>query len=88
MLKQVTKLEALVGEKVAHLYLDNDTPIGVVKEMLYQFVAYVAQVEANVKAQMDAEAAQKAEAVVQPEIVQGDLPVTDEVKPADCTACY
>lgn len=61
MLKTVAKLESIVGEKIAHLYLDNDTPLGVVKEMLYQFVAYVAQVEANAKAQADAEAAQKAE---------------------------
>ena len=58
-MKTIARLEAIVEGKVGHFMLDHDTNIAAAKEMLFQFGAYLAQIEANVKAQQEA---QKAEA--------------------------
>ena len=60
MLKNITRLETTVGEKTGHLYLDNDTPIPVVKEMLVQFLSFVSNIETEAKKNMEASGAVKA----------------------------
>ena len=54
MLKNVTRLECIVDGKTAHFYCDNDTPLHVAKEMLFQFQKYVGHVEDNARAQYEA----------------------------------
>jgi hypothetical protein len=50
MLKNISKLEIQVGEKMYHFYCDHDSPIEHVKEALFQFQKYVGQIEDAVKA--------------------------------------
>lgn len=45
MHKNMTRLEAVVGEKVFHLFCDIDSSIPLVKEALFQFLKYVGAVE-------------------------------------------
>ncbi len=51
MLKNISQLECTVDGKVGRFLLDCDTPLHLVKEMLFQFQAYVAKVEEAVKEQ-------------------------------------
>jgi hypothetical protein len=50
MLKNITQLEAKVGEKLYHLCCDQDSPIEHVKQALFQFTKYIGQVEDAVAA--------------------------------------
>lgn len=59
MIKNKVQFEATIAEKLGHFICDNDCPIAVIKEMLCQFLKEVGQVEDQIKAQMDAQAAQK-----------------------------
>ena len=68
MLKNLSRLESTVNDKVAHLYLDQDTPLHVVKEMLIEFLTYVGNIEAQVKQQQAAQ---------QPVVTQEAAPVAD-----------
>ena len=54
MLKQISRLESKVAEKTAHLYIDSDTPLNVVKEMLFQFTTYLGHLEATIKSNQEA----------------------------------
>jgi len=45
MMKNIVKLECKVGDKVGQFLLDNDTPIQVAKEMLFQFMKHVGHIE-------------------------------------------
>lgn len=51
MLKNISKLEYKIGERLYQLILDNDSPIDHVKEALFQFQKYIGQIEDQVKAQ-------------------------------------
>ena len=73
MLKNITRLETTVGEKTGHLYLDNDTPIPVVKEMLVQFLSFVSNIETEAKKNMEASEAVKA-------VESEELPVETQVE--------
>ena len=53
MLKNFARLESIVDTKIGHFLVESDTPLGIVKEMLFQFGAYVAQLEAQAKAHAD-----------------------------------
>ncbi len=44
-MKNITQLEVKVGEKIYHLFCDNDSPIGHVKEALFQLTKMVAKIE-------------------------------------------
>jgi hypothetical protein len=79
MLKNISQLEFVVGEKSGRLLFDMDTPIQIVKEILFQAQKYVGQVEDQVKAQYDAQMAEQ-KAKEEAEMPKTDLPVTDEVK--------
>lgn len=54
MIRNFSRLESVIGDKVGHLFLDHDTPIAIVKEMLFEFLTYVGNVEAQIKAQQAA----------------------------------
>lgn len=61
MLKQgLARLESIVGDKVGHLYLDGDTPLEIVKEMLFQFASHVAEIEREALEKQKQEAVQEA----------------------------
>lgn len=49
MQKNICQLEAKVGEKVFHLLCDHDSPLGHVKEALFQFLKYIGQIEDQAK---------------------------------------
>lgn len=74
MLKNISKLELTVGQKVFQFICDNDAPIADVKEAIFQMQKYVGMIEDKIKEQQET---QKAEA---PE-VKTDLPLIEEVKP-------
>lgn len=66
MLRNVSKLEMVIGEKVYQMFCDADSPIEGVKEALFQFQKYVGQVEdaitaATAKAKKEQEQAQASE---------------------------
>jgi hypothetical protein len=54
MQKTITQLVSTVAGKVGLLHVDCDTPIQVVKDMLFEFLTYVGNVEAQIKAQQAA----------------------------------
>jgi len=56
MLKVIAKFESVVENRVGHFLLDHDTPITVAKEMCFNFLKYIGQMEDQAKA-----AAQQAE---------------------------
>lgn len=51
MLKNISKLEVVIGEKTYSLLCDNDSPTTSIKEACFQFLKFVGQVEDQVKAQ-------------------------------------
>ncbi len=54
MLKYIAKYESTVEGKVGHFLLDHDTPICVAKEMAFQFLKYLGQIEDQARAQQEA----------------------------------
>lgn len=50
MLKNIAKLEHTIEGKVGQFLCDNDTPIHIAKEMCFQFLKYLGQIEDQVKA--------------------------------------
>jgi hypothetical protein len=87
MQKTITQLTSTIAGKIGLLHLDHDTPIQVVKEMLVEFLTYVGNVEAQIKAQQAAQAAQEnppvadvAHAqVAEAELVPAEQPVEPQV---------
>ena len=51
MLKNISRLEHKIGDKVYHLLCDSDSPLNEIKESLFQFLKFIGQVEDTVKAQ-------------------------------------
>jgi len=51
MIKNVTKFELAIGDRIYHFLCDMDTSIGDVKEALFQLQKMVGQIEDNIKAQ-------------------------------------
>lgn len=51
MLKNVSKLEHKIGDKVYHLLCDTDSPLVDVKEALFEFVKFIGKIEDDAKAQ-------------------------------------
>ncbi len=64
MLKNISKLEVQVNDKIFQLLCDADSPIASVKESLFQFQKYIGQVEDQIKAVKDQEEAAKAASAV------------------------
>ena len=61
MLKNITQIEAKVGEKSYHFSCDQDAPLQDVKEALFRFQKYVGQIEDAIKAQEEALKAKQAQ---------------------------
>lgn len=61
----MVRLEHTVEGKIGHFLCENDTPLPSVKEMLFEFVKYIGQIEDNVKAQQAAAAEEAAKAAPQ-----------------------
>lgn len=51
MLKNISKLELAIGEKIYQFICDSDCPLNDVKEALFQILKYIGQIEDNIKAQ-------------------------------------
>ena len=61
MIKDAKKFECKLGDKLYEFYCDSDSPIGHVKEALFQFIKLVGQVEENILAQQKTADAAKEE---------------------------
>jgi len=69
MLKNIVKLIAKVNERDIELLCDNDCPIDHLKEAIFQFTKFIAQIEENVKAQQEkAKAEAEAKSSEEPKI--------------------
>lgn len=64
MLKNLSRLEHVIENKVYHFVCDMDSPLNQIKDSLFQFIKYVGQVEDSLKKQH--EEAQKPQPVVEP----------------------
>jgi len=53
MFKNLARLEALVEGKVGHFLLDHDTSTVIAKEMCFQFLKYIGQLEDQAKEQQN-----------------------------------
>ena len=53
MLKNLCQLEHVVENHVCRFICDNDAPLNVLKEALFQFQKYIGQVEDAAKAQQE-----------------------------------
>ena len=60
MLKNLTQLEHKIGDQVFHFVCDINSQLPAVKEALFAFSKMVGAIEDNIKAQQEAQAAQKA----------------------------
>ena len=60
MLKNLTQLEHKIGDKVFYFACDINAEIPQVKEALFAFSKTIGAIEDNIKAQQEAQAAQKA----------------------------
>jgi hypothetical protein len=58
MLKNLSQLEHVVENRVCRFVCDNDAPIHVIKECLFQFQRYIGQVEDYAKAQVEQQKSQ------------------------------
>jgi len=54
MLKNISRLEHKIGERLYHLTCDMDSPLLDVKEAVFQFLKYIGQCEDSVKSQEEA----------------------------------
>jgi hypothetical protein len=67
MLKNISRLEQKIGERIYHLLCDSDSPLVEVKEALFQFTKYVGSIEDAVKAQEEQKKAEEAKPL-EPEV--------------------
>lgn len=63
MLKNICRLESIVENRTGHFLCDNDTPLHIVKEMLFQFQKWVGALEDSIKAQKQKEESDQKEEV-------------------------
>jgi hypothetical protein len=66
MLKNISRLEHKIGERIYHFSCEMESPIPDVKESLVQFIKYIAQIEDQIKShqeQMKLQEEQKQEEV-------------------------
>lgn len=56
MIKNISKLECKIGERVYQLLCDMDSPLNEVKEALYQYIKYIGHIEDAARASQEAEA--------------------------------
>lgn len=49
MLKNISQIEFKIGEKIYHFTCDQDAPLEHVKEVLFQLLKFVGQIEDQIK---------------------------------------
>lgn len=59
MLKDLSQIECNVDGKICHFTCERDTPLSSVKEALFQFQAYIAKIEENIRLQQSQAEAEK-----------------------------
>lgn len=59
MLKNISRLEHKIEDKVYHFVCDCDSPLSQVKESLFQFLKYVGHIEDQVKTHEEANKSQE-----------------------------
>ena len=59
MITNIVKIEHKVNDKVFHLLCDNDTPLIIVREALFQFLKIIGQIEDEIKANQETKAEEK-----------------------------
>jgi len=67
MLKNFTRLESVVEGKTGQFFVEYDTPLHFVKEMLFQFQKYIGQIEDSVRSQQEAAKEESKEEVNEPD---------------------
>ena len=67
MLKNITRIEHKIGDRLYHLTCDQDSPISEVKDALCQFMGQVTQIENRIK-----EAQAQAASAPPPEVPESD----------------
>lgn len=60
MIKNMTKFEVEIGEKIYQFLLDQDSPVMHAKEAVFQFGKFLGQIEDQIKAQQKNQEAQEA----------------------------
>jgi len=63
MLKNLCQLEHVVENKRCHFICDNDTPIYIIKECLFQFQKYIGSVEDSMKTKSEEQKPDKEEGI-------------------------
>lgn len=53
MIKNTVKFEHTIEGKTGHFICDQDTPIPAAKDMLFQFLKYLGQIEDQIKSQQE-----------------------------------
>lgn len=66
MLKNISRLEVIIADKIYHLTCDTDSPLAHVKEAVLKFLYYVNSIEEQVAAQQKAEAEKSKDIVEEP----------------------
>lgn len=79
MLKNISRLEHVIGDKVYHFICDQDSPLHEVKESVLEFLKFVGRVEDNAKEQAKAQAELDAMCVVEEAPVAATDAVEDKV---------
>lgn len=74
MIKNIFQIEATVDGKTGRFLVDNETPIGIAKEILFQFLKYIGQLEDKIKDQQKPQE----NTVPTPEMPCADLAVQKE----------
>lgn len=59
MIKNIVQFEASIENRVSRWFIDNDCPLAIAKEMLFQFQKQIGQIEDQAKAQQAAMEEQK-----------------------------
>lgn len=59
MLKNLARLESIVEGKIGHFLVDQDCPLHVAKEMVFQFMGYLSNLESQAKAAQEAAKAEQ-----------------------------
>lgn len=60
MIKQISKMECKIGERVFQLYCESDSPLADVKESMFQFLKYIGHIEDAAKQKASQEEPEKA----------------------------
>lgn len=68
MIKMIAQFESAIEGKVGRFILDHDTSIGIAKQMACEFLTYLGNVEAQAKAQAEANKAGEKPADESPKI--------------------